>query len=107
MYVFPGLGLAASISGASRITDEMLYEAACAVPESMTQEEIDAGRIFPAISRIREVSLKVAAAVVKEAFQSGLTTKITQRHMDYGIEKYIARKMYYPEYVPLIDPRKA
>jgi malic enzyme len=107
MYIFPGLGLAASISGASKITDEMLYEAACAVPDSMTQEEIDAGRIFPAISRIRDVSLKVATAVIKEAYRSGLTTKISQKHMDYGIEKFVARKMYFPEYVPLIDPRKA
>ena len=107
MYVFPGLGLAAAISGASKITDEMLYEAAKAVPESMTQEEIKQGRIFPSISRIRDVSLKVATAVIKEAYRAGLTTKITNKHINEGIEKFVARKMYFPEYVPLIDPRKA
>ncbi len=94
--------MAASISGAVKITDEMLYAAACAVPECMTPEEIEEGRIFPRINRIRDVSLKVAVRVIEEAYRSGLTTKISNKHINEGIEKLVARKMYYPEYVPLI-----
>jgi malic enzyme len=39
MYVFPGIGLAASVSGVRRVTDKMLYRAACAIAESLTHEE--------------------------------------------------------------------
>jgi malate dehydrogenase (oxaloacetate-decarboxylating)(NADP+) len=57
MYVFPGIGLAASVAGVRRITDQMLYRAAIAVVDCMTAEERAAGRTFPAIERIRLVSV--------------------------------------------------
>jgi hypothetical protein len=59
MYVFPGLGLAASVAGVAKITDGMLYEAAVACVDAMNPEEIASGRTFPAIDRIREVSHQV------------------------------------------------
>jgi malate dehydrogenase (oxaloacetate-decarboxylating)(NADP+) len=40
MYIFPGIGLAASVSGTRKITDEMLYRAAEACTEAMTAEEV-------------------------------------------------------------------
>jgi malate dehydrogenase (oxaloacetate-decarboxylating)(NADP+) len=40
MYVFPGIGLAASVAGVTEITDEMLYASAVACVDSMTEEEI-------------------------------------------------------------------
>lgn len=66
MYIFPGLGLAASVSGVTRITNKMLYAAAEACTASMVDEEIREGRTFPHISRIREVSKRVAVAVIEE-----------------------------------------
>ena len=102
-YIFPGIGLAASVSGVTRITDRMLYLAAVACTMSMTQPEINAGRTFPDISRIREVSKAVAVAVIQEGVSKGMCPKITQAHIDEGIERLVARKMYYPEYVPLVD----
>jgi malate dehydrogenase (oxaloacetate-decarboxylating)(NADP+) len=53
MYIFPGVGLAASVSGVERITDRMLYAAAVTCTQSMTEEEIASGRTFPRIKRIR------------------------------------------------------
>ena len=35
-YVFPGIGLAASVAGVARVTDSMLYEAAVA-PTPLTR----------------------------------------------------------------------
>ena len=69
MYVFPGLGLAASVGGISKITDQMLYEAAVACAKSMTADEVAEGRTFPSVKRIREVSLAVACAVIREGMQ--------------------------------------
>lgn len=71
----------------------------------MTQQEIDEGKTFPSIQRIRDVSHAVACAVVNEALRDGLTTTLTPKHLKEGIPELIARKMYYPSYVPLINPR--
>jgi malate dehydrogenase (oxaloacetate-decarboxylating)(NADP+) len=105
MYVFPGLGLAASLAGVTHITDKMLYEAAMAIPRSMTQEEIDEGRTFPSIKRIRDVTVQVACAVIEEAMRAGVATKITKKHLKEGISNFVKRKMYFPHYVPLIGER--
>jgi malate dehydrogenase (oxaloacetate-decarboxylating)(NADP+) len=101
MYVFPGLGLAASIAGVQIITDKMLYKAALAIPKAMTKDEIAEGRTFPNIKRIREVSQFVAVAVIEEAIKSGLTTKITEKHK-LDLLSLVQRKQYNPHYVPLV-----
>jgi len=109
MYVFPGIGLAASVAGVSKITDQMLYVAAVACKESMTADEIAGGRTFPAIQRIRDVSHQVAVAVVEEALKTGLTTKVTRADVPdrETLSKFVRKKMYYPCYVPLVDPARS
>eukprot|EP00617_Octactis_speculum_P026981 CAMPEP_0185748876 /NCGR_PEP_ID=MMETSP1174-20130828/7596_1 /TAXON_ID=35687 /ORGANISM="Dictyocha speculum, Strain CCMP1381" /LENGTH=615 /DNA_ID=CAMNT_0028424755 /DNA_START=6 /DNA_END=1853 /DNA_ORIENTATION=+ len=106
MYVFPGIGLAASVAGVKTITDKMLYLAAVACSESMTQEEIDEGRTFPAIARIRDVSHTVACAIIAEAMKQKLTTKIDMSLDEQGISDYVTSKMYYPQYIPLVQKRR-
>jgi len=59
------------------------------------------GRTFPNISRIRDVTVKVAVAVIKEAIKHDLCTKIGSRERKEGIENLVRRKMYYPMYVPI------
>eukprot|EP00286_Rhodomonas_abbreviata_P028979 CAMPEP_0181315390 /NCGR_PEP_ID=MMETSP1101-20121128/15350_1 /TAXON_ID=46948 /ORGANISM="Rhodomonas abbreviata, Strain Caron Lab Isolate" /LENGTH=571 /DNA_ID=CAMNT_0023422595 /DNA_START=161 /DNA_END=1876 /DNA_ORIENTATION=- len=104
MYVFPGIGLAASVAGVKEITDKMLYKAAVACAESMTEAEKAEGRTFPSIKRIRDVSHAVACAVIQEALDSGLTTKFTRLNMSpEEIQDLVARKMYNPTYSPLVD----
>ena len=44
MYVFPGIGLAASVAGITEINDQMLYASAVACVDAMTPEEIGAPR---------------------------------------------------------------
>lgn len=102
MYIFPGLGLAASVAGISRITDEMLYQASVACSQSTTPQDIAEGRVFPSLKRIRDVSHRVACAVIEEGIRTGLATKITSKHIDEGISSLVARKMYLPSYVPLL-----
>jgi len=103
MYIFPGIGLAASVSGVSTITDRMLYLAADACSKSMTQAEIDEGRTFPHIKRIREVSKNVAVAVIEEGLREGLCSKIrSKKALDRSVPDLVSSKMYYPVYVPLV-----
>lgn len=103
MYIFPGIGLAASVGGITRITNAMLYRAAVACADSMTAEDVAEGRTFPNIKRIRTVSLKVAVAVIEEGVREGLAPKIRPHHLEsVGIEQLVESKMYFPAYVPLL-----
>jgi len=104
MYIFPGIGLGASLVGAKIITDRMLYIAAKALAECLTPEDAAKGQVFPHISNIRDVSHKIAVAVIEEAIATGLATKISaDDRKDIG--DFVKRKMYFPEYAPLVEKR--
>ena len=72
-YIFPGVGLGVLASEASRVTDEMFTAAAKSLNDQVTAEDLKIGRIYPSLSRIREVSANIALAVAKIVFARGLT----------------------------------
>lgn len=78
-YVFPGVGLGVLVSGASRVTDEMFLEAARALAGLVDPSETARGLLFPAWSRIREVSARLGAAVAETAFRRGLAARARPR----------------------------
>jgi malate dehydrogenase (oxaloacetate-decarboxylating)(NADP+) len=71
-YVFAGVGLGIVASEARRVTDKMFERAARALASSVLESDLDAGRIYPAMKRIREVSAVIGAAVAEVAFDDGL-----------------------------------
>ena len=93
-YIFPGIGLGVLASGARRVTDEMFAASARALAELVTPADLRLGRIYPALSRIREVSLHIAVAVAGIAWDRGLTTQ--PRPAD--LRAHIASQMYQPIY---------
>ena len=93
MYVFPGIGLAASVAGVTEITDKMLYLAAVACADAISDEEVAEGRTFPAVGRIRQVSHQVACKIIDEALRAGKTTKIPSNMTEEEVSEYVAAKM--------------
>jgi malic enzyme len=83
----------------------MLYVAAEALANFVTEEELSQGKVFPHISNIREVSHRVAVAVAEQALREGQATKLNAAALE-DLPKHIANKMYYPEYVPLVEKRE-
>ena len=71
-YIFPGVGLGAVASDTRRVTDEMFLAAAKVLAEQVTDEDLALGRIYPGLSRIREVSALIAAEVAAIAYRRGL-----------------------------------
>ena len=67
-YIFPGVGLGVLASEASRVTDEMFTAAAKSLNDQVTAEDLKIGRIYPSLSRIREVSANIAASCGKSRF---------------------------------------
>jgi len=105
MYIFPGLGLGATLAGAKRVSDKMLYVAAEALANYVTEEEHQQGKVFPPLSQIRDVSKCVAIAVIKQAIEEGQAGKIGDVSK-LDLDEFVAKKMYDPVYVPLVEKRE-
>uniref|UniRef100_A0A0E0R127 Malic enzyme n=1 Tax=Oryza rufipogon TaxID=4529 RepID=A0A0E0R127_ORYRU len=91
MYLFPGIGLGALLSGARHITDGMLQSAA---------------------ECIRHITARVGAAVVRAAVDEDLAEgrcDVDARDLKSMTEAdtvdFVARKMWYPIYSPLVNDK--
>jgi malate dehydrogenase (oxaloacetate-decarboxylating)(NADP+) len=74
-YVFPGVGLGVTVCGATRVTDEMFFESARTLADMTTEADRAHGCLFPPLTRIREVSARIAAATAEVAYRRGLATE--------------------------------
>ena len=93
-YIFPGVGLGVLAVGATRVTDEMFAAAASTLADEVSESDLEQGLVYPPLSRIREVSVRIAAAVARVALDRGLAT--IQPGGDLGA--FIRGKMYDPVY---------
>jgi len=93
-YIFPGVGLGAIVSGARRVTDDMFMAAARTLAQRVDEADLAQGSLYPALSRIREVSAAIAAAVAESAYASGLAGK--PRPADVLAD--VKSQMYDPRY---------
>jgi malate dehydrogenase (oxaloacetate-decarboxylating)(NADP+) len=75
VFIFPGMSFGAVQCEASSISDYLFLKAAEAVANSLNEEDIRLDRVMPPVSRIREVSLNVATAVVLACQETGLARK--------------------------------
>ena len=94
VYIFPGLGLGAIACGARHVIEEMFLAAAKTVASELSAEDLEQGRVYPPLARIREVSAAIAVAVVEVAYRRGLAT-IPEPE---DIPAYIKSLMYEPKY---------
>ncbi|VFQ75825.1 unnamed protein product [Cuscuta campestris] len=110
MFLFPGIGLGTLLSGSRIVSDGMLQAAAERLASYMTEDDVQKGIIYPSISRIRDITKEVAAAVIKEAIDEGLAEGY-QRGMDgkelnqlntEQIMEYVKHNMWHPDYPTLI-----
>ncbi|HEX5419157.1 MAG TPA: NAD-dependent malic enzyme [Gammaproteobacteria bacterium] len=98
VFIFPGLGLGALAVGARRVTNGMTTAASKALAKQVTSEEREAGLMFPAISRLRDVSASIALAVARQAVEDGVARVDAD-----GIERLVQAEMWEPEY-PEYEP---
>ena len=94
LYIFPAVGMAIYATNARRVTDEMFIEAAHAVADQVTPEQLKLGMLFPPQSNILEVEVQTAARVAKLIFDAGLARVDRPADMAAFIRKHV----YRPEY---------
>jgi malate dehydrogenase (oxaloacetate-decarboxylating)(NADP+) len=98
VYVFPGVGLGVIASGARHVTDEMFFAAAKALAQEVVADDLEQGRVYPPLARIREVSATIAAAVAEVAYQQDLATKPQPDDLLSSIKSL----MYEPQYLSYV-----
>jgi malic enzyme len=94
MLIFPGVGLAAIVSRASEITDQMFGIAATTLAGLVTADRVAQGALYPPIADLRRISRAVAIAVATQATQEG----VTQLAPGEDIEEAVAAAMWHPSY---------
>ena len=96
VFIFPGLGLGALLAKSTTVSDAMVTAAAEACANAITQAELEQGRLYPNVNRLRDVSSQVAIAVAKAAIDEGTSnvseTQVTER---------ISRDLWQPSYPPI------
>ena len=102
-YIFPGVGLGVTVSESSRVTDEMFAAAAKVLADMVTEEDFAMGRVYPSLSRIREVSLAIAIEVATIAYERGYA----RRARPADIPATVAAEMYQPQYESLVERRRS
>jgi malate dehydrogenase (oxaloacetate-decarboxylating)(NADP+) len=93
-YVFPGLGLALVVVGATRVTEAMFLTAARTLARCTSQADLDQGSLYPPLSAVRDVSARIAVDVAEIALREGLSS--IERPED--LEETVRAEMYDPKY---------
>jgi malate dehydrogenase (oxaloacetate-decarboxylating) len=96
-FVFPGVGLGLTISGARRVSNGMFLEAAKALASQVTLSDIAGRAVYPELSRIRDCSFAVACATIRRAVHEGHA----EPEILDQLEKTVERAMWAPEYLPM------
>ena len=71
-YVFPGLGLGAVFARAKTMPVGMFLAASRELAELVSEADLEQGSLYPPLSTVREVSVKIGAAVAQYAYDNGL-----------------------------------
>jgi malate dehydrogenase (oxaloacetate-decarboxylating)(NADP+) len=98
MFIFPGVGLGAVACGARKVTDEMFFTAAKTLAHMVTEEELHSGTIYPDLRNIRQISLAIASAVCRLAWDQNLA----KYPEPADIREYVRDCQYHPEYRPYV-----
>jgi malate dehydrogenase (oxaloacetate-decarboxylating)(NADP+) len=93
-YIFPGVGLALVVVGATRVTDSMFLTAARTLAACTTDADIAQGSLYPPLSNVRDVSARIAVDVAEMAFRDGIAG--VDRPAD--VAAAIRAEMYDPRY---------
>uniref|UniRef100_A0A8C8BJN2 Malic enzyme n=1 Tax=Otus sunia TaxID=257818 RepID=A0A8C8BJN2_9STRI len=94
-YIFPGVALAVILSSVRHISDKVFLEAAKALTEQLTDEELAQGRLYPPLSNIREVSIYIAVKVMEFLYANNMAFHYPE---PADKNRYIRSKVWTYEY---------
>jgi malate dehydrogenase (oxaloacetate-decarboxylating)(NADP+) len=93
-YIFPAVGLAIFATKARRVTDEMFIEAARALADQVSDDDLQRGSVYPPQTAILQTEVDVAVRVATTIFERGLAD--IDRPED--IRSFVTSQLYDPSY---------
>ncbi len=105
-FVFPGIGFGSVLARVREVTDRMILGAAYALAERTRNEHFQKGLVYPEIHEMREVSVHVAARVIRHAVEEGVATDERVMGKDErALEAYVRSRFWEPKYLPYVRGR--
>jgi malate dehydrogenase (oxaloacetate-decarboxylating) len=101
IYIFPAMGLGIVASRARRVTDAMVLAAGNALGEESPAITDPSAALLPALPQLRDVAVRIATAVARQAQQDGVAPKTS----DAKLRERIATTQWTPAY-PSFGPSK-
>ncbi|KAF2669030.1 malic-domain-containing protein [Microthyrium microscopicum] len=99
---FPGIGLGAILSRTKLMPAELLVEATKAVAAAAPVLKDPQAGLLPDVSVVRDVSVDIAAAVIKKAVELGLAQETDIPEDDAVLKDWIREQMWDPVYRELL-----
>ncbi len=93
-YIFPAVGLAIVVTEAKRVPDEIFIEAARALADQLTPDQLDKGMLFPPQGNIEASSIDTATKAAQKIFDLGLAGVEQPR----SVAGLVASSLYKAEY---------
>jgi malate dehydrogenase (oxaloacetate-decarboxylating)(NADP+) len=76
------------------VTDAMFFAAARALADQTSESDLQGGRVFPPVTRMREVAMAVAVAAAAVAYEQDLATGRCPSDISAAVRRY----MFSPQY---------
>ena len=90
-YIFPGVSLGVICTGVNHISDSVFLSAAEGLADMVQDSDIAVGRLYPPLSALREISIKIATKVAIEAYKSGTASTYPEPE---DKEAFIRQQLY-------------
>jgi malate dehydrogenase (oxaloacetate-decarboxylating) len=94
IFIFPAMGLAVVASGARRVTDAMMLEAARALAANSPALKDSSASLLPPLAEIRKVAAEIAIAVGLQAQKEGVAPKVGEEEL----RRKVAAAQWVPSY---------
>ncbi|XP_019305580.1 NADP-dependent malic enzyme, mitochondrial isoform X2 [Panthera pardus] len=94
-YVFPGVALGVIAGGIRHIPDEIFLLTAEQIAQEVSEQHLSQGRLYPPLSTIRDVSLRIAIKVLDFAYKHNLASYYPEPK---DKEAFVRSLVYTPDY---------
>ncbi len=97
-FVFPGIGFATVLGKCNHISDTMVLASAYALSDYTAEHYLSKGMIYPPVSALRDVSIKVTTRVLQVALEEGSSQREELKNTD--LEAYVRSRSWQAHYLP-------
>ncbi|XP_066994487.2 NADP-dependent malic enzyme [Anabrus simplex] len=73
-YIFPGVALGVICTGIHHIQEQLFLISAEAIAESVTDDDLARGSLYPPLKTIKECSINIATKIAEYAYKQGLAS---------------------------------